>query len=681
MPKADSVHSYKSSSADTTTVSTSSSSSSVKAVPVKKSTLVSTMLKQRSISQTVKGVSGAQTDAGLLMKLPSGEQTAAITPKVLKRPVSTQASDVGVGSPPKRQKVVLASKQTQAQAQARTLAQIRAQTQVARMQKSQSSESKLIAKVSSGHMPQIVPPRGTSGQDHSAKPLVVNVSAQVSGSGMRSPTRTLAQIKSQTQAAKAKAQGQTRTLAQIKAETKAHVQNVQNVQQLEALHAQLLAKAKGQSPTPPVIKQVIVPSPGRQRQSKSTEVEKTPDGVNLKRSLEICEQAKIMSQKNTKSTVGVSILQKPTQTIVKSSTEPDFKNYLSANIAQAHKTVTQILQEKTVAEQKLKKQVITSAVRAQTAGSQRAPTPQSGLTASHVQSGASAPVINIPPTSVSSVPNTVNVPSSATSNVSFVVLPPPAVAQVTGITPAVFNVPSTRYVISSTAAAAQQNLLQQLIRSAAGAISVSQTNVLSPQRAASAPPQQKTVQRVTTPVSSLLRSASVGTNSETLEDIDQKGKKTEAAKLHRASSSNDIIVRVPSDQVNFLGKAGTAFIPGSNGSKSSTHHVILTSSSSVVIPTPGHNGGSAQTVSVSVNKQGKENPIVHQSAKVEKVIIVSPGQTAKGDHSGEQKTETPKQTSCDCNLKGMKTCSKCGAFCHEDCIGPSKLCVTCIAAT
>ena len=36
---------------------------------------------------------------------------------------------------------------------------------------------------------------------------------------------------------------------------------------------------------------------------------------------------------------------------------------------------------------------------------------------------------------------------------------------------------------------------------------------------------------------------------------------------------------------------------------------------------------------------------------------------------------------CACNLKAMVACRKCGAFCHDDCIGPSKLCVTCLVTT
>ena len=36
---------------------------------------------------------------------------------------------------------------------------------------------------------------------------------------------------------------------------------------------------------------------------------------------------------------------------------------------------------------------------------------------------------------------------------------------------------------------------------------------------------------------------------------------------------------------------------------------------------------------------------------------------------------------CSCNLKAMVICSKCGAFCHNECIGPSRICITCLIAT
>lgn len=33
---------------------------------------------------------------------------------------------------------------------------------------------------------------------------------------------------------------------------------------------------------------------------------------------------------------------------------------------------------------------------------------------------------------------------------------------------------------------------------------------------------------------------------------------------------------------------------------------------------------------------------------------------------------------CACNLNAMIMCKQCGAFCHDDCIGPMHLCVMCL---
>merc|ERR1711899_590969 len=34
--------------------------------------------------------------------------------------------------------------------------------------------------------------------------------------------------------------------------------------------------------------------------------------------------------------------------------------------------------------------------------------------------------------------------------------------------------------------------------------------------------------------------------------------------------------------------------------------------------------------------------------------------------------------SVSCNMKAMVVCKSCGAFCHDDCISATKLCVTCL---
>uniref|UniRef100_A0A671M0C3 Putative Polycomb group protein ASXL2 n=1 Tax=Sinocyclocheilus anshuiensis TaxID=1608454 RepID=A0A671M0C3_9TELE len=58
-------------------------------------------------------------------------------------------------------------------------------------------------------------------------------------------------------------------------------------------------------------------------------------------------------------------------------------------------------------------------------------------------------------------------------------------------------------------------------------------------------------------------------------------------------------------------------------------------------------------------------------------------QNSQGETSPEQAfIETSAmedvQSKCYCRLKAMIMCKGCGAFCHDDCIGPSKLCVSCL---
>ncbi|XP_062979783.1 putative Polycomb group protein ASXL2 [Elgaria multicarinata webbii] len=63
----------------------------------------------------------------------------------------------------------------------------------------------------------------------------------------------------------------------------------------------------------------------------------------------------------------------------------------------------------------------------------------------------------------------------------------------------------------------------------------------------------------------------------------------------------------------------------------------------------------------SVSRGGHEHPL-H-------------GQAFSGDGGGGF-AELPSK--CYCRLKAMIVCKGCGAFCHDDCIGPSKLCVSCL---
>ncbi|KAK5646797.1 hypothetical protein RI129_005261 [Pyrocoelia pectoralis] len=84
-----------------------------------------------------------------------------------------------------------------------------------------------------------------------------------------------------------------------------------------------------------------------------------------------------------------------------------------------------------------------------------------------------------------------------------------------------------------------------------------------------------------------------------------------------------------------------------------------------------------------------ENQLPNYTIIGENVMIDHPGAsmqsqmifTQKGTHIKPIANSIPppvSDSSCPCNLKAMVMCKKCGAFCHDDCIGPNKLCRTCL---
>lgn len=69
------------------------------------------------------------------------------------------------------------------------------------------------------------------------------------------------------------------------------------------------------------------------------------------------------------------------------------------------------------------------------------------------------------------------------------------------------------------------------------------------------------------------------------------------------------------------------------------------------------------------------------------VTTIPAGHSLDHGHQGEPSPEQSfiegsnmedVQSKCYCRLKAMIMCKGCGAFCHDDCIGPSKLCVSCL---
>ena len=109
-----------------------------------------------------------------------------------------------------------------------------------------------------------------------------------------------------------------------------------------------------------------------------------------------------------------------------------------------------------------------------------------------------------------------------------------------------------------------------------------------------------------------------------------------------------------------------------------THHVMLNGIHQTV---PGyHNQGllvhtpvpmpAAQAVPVAQTTLTSNVPPPNPSVGDMAAVAISHAPGATTEHSN-----------CACNLKAMVMCQKCGAFCHDECIGPSKLCVTCLITT
>ncbi|XP_077547386.1 transcriptional regulator additional sex combs isoform X2 [Haemaphysalis longicornis] len=62
-------------------------------------------------------------------------------------------------------------------------------------------------------------------------------------------------------------------------------------------------------------------------------------------------------------------------------------------------------------------------------------------------------------------------------------------------------------------------------------------------------------------------------------------------------------------------------------------------------------------------------------------IVVSGNSRRRGqgdDGAGRGSGGVEQANACACSLRPMAVCRKCGAFCHDGCIGPSHLCVTCL---
>nr|DBA24323.1 TPA: hypothetical protein GDO54_011997 [Pyxicephalus adspersus] len=105
-----------------------------------------------------------------------------------------------------------------------------------------------------------------------------------------------------------------------------------------------------------------------------------------------------------------------------------------------------------------------------------------------------------------------------------------------------------------------------------------------------------------------------------------------------------------------------------------------------------------QTQQLPQQQQCGSYPAIHfgstsfkrAASAIEKSIGILGNNSKPVSGLGSQNTSIPAQKfadsssadelelKCSCRLKAMIVCKGCGAFCHDDCIGPSKLCVACL---
>lgn len=95
------------------------------------------------------------------------------------------------------------------------------------------------------------------------------------------------------------------------------------------------------------------------------------------------------------------------------------------------------------------------------------------------------------------------------------------------------------------------------------------------------------------------------------------------------------------------------------------------------LPKHGGVGGVSYTANVSLMDNGGFTRSMADSVLHLRPRLAS-GQTTLSIQAFTDSTAEEVALKCSCRLKAMIMCQGCGAFCHDDCIGPSKLCVSCL---
>lgn len=660
----------------------------------KGTTKVSTLIKQEKISQTVSQPVGTyvkeapSSQSGLLLKI-SHDKSEFVTERsdrsvmrqTLKRSLSSDIKNDEDGeSPSKRNRVTVHSP-------LKTVIQVCTANQMAKITKPVSldvspsaNQPKQVSLLSSATSPILSQMQQSNFSPTRSHP---NVSPPKGSLDISPQTRTLAQIKVQTQAARGipiQIERQTRTLAQIKAETRAKIQ--------------MRNQAKPQEPSvPTTVKKLTFPNAtvarqvpnilhGRQRNMPSKAPssppnpnipeppEETKDGIKLKRSLQICKDVikktgGLSYQVNADGKVKINTPVSVTEQIIIS--KQDIKPSASSPLTQSTKSASKVVFANT-------------------------------LTSEHLTTSLPS-ISGILPTSSSF--QTIAAGNADTSGQYVVRVTKPPALQTQAATARVVTVPGSnaKFLIPSgiSTTAVGNSSIVQILNSAPGSNLVTMQS-LQPSRASSAPPRNE-VNPTSVQVQAVSRSASVGLSSNRVEagtsqqhlqyllqQQHQNQQRQRVLKLQQPVSTE-----TSTSQLKTADSSSTPEGSSAEGNSESVQQTSAPGSSSAVKTVQSPVATVSRVIVSSASQlvsQMKKDAQLGKTLTNQASVVTVPSSTGNGTTKIVLPTAIltsalagGENANCACSLKAMIMCRKCGAFCHHDCIGPSKLCVTCLITT
>lgn len=398
--------------------------------------------------------------------------------------------------------------------------------------------------------------------------------------------------------------------------------------------------------------------------------EETKDGIKLKRSLQICKDVikktgGLSYQVNADGKVKINTPVSVTEQIIIS--KQDLKPSASSPLTQSTKSASKVVFANT-------------------------------LTSEHLTTSLPS-ISGILP--VSSSFQTFTAGNADTSGQYVVRVTKPPALQTQATTARVVTVPGSnaKFLIPSGIAttAVGNSSIVQILNSAPGSNLVTMQS-LQPSRASSAPPRNE-VNPTSVQVQAVSRSASVGLSSNRVEAgtsqqhlqylLQQQHQNQQRQKVLKLQQP--VFTETSTSQLKTADSSSTPEGSSAEGNSESVQQTSAPGSSSAVKTVQSPVATVSRVIVSSASQlvsQMKKDAQLGKTLTNQASVVTVPSSTGNGTTKIVLPTAIltsalagGENANCACSLKAMIMCRKCGAFCHHDCIGPSKLCVTCLITT